>query len=116
MKKIKQSIAVVFPMSVGDAAWLSIFDKKANAIKSSGNTPIISGMYKHTRENNVSMCVCSLFITAKHFHKMIYDNIFSQLYTFSEESMLTFLRISLDSHICFVPKEAFGNDDVSDYI
>ena len=51
-----------FQISVDDAARLSIFDKEANAIKSSGsgNTPIISSMYKHTREKCINVCLLVL--------------------------------------------------------
>ena len=93
-----------------------LFDKEANAIKSSGNIPIVSSMYKGTRENKVSLCVSLLFITAKHFPKVISGCIFSHPYTFPEESMLTFLRISLDFSHLLCPQEVFGKGDVFDHI
>ena len=93
-----------------------LFDKEANAIKSSGNIPIVSSMCKGTKENKVSLCVSLFFITAKHFPKVISGCIFSHLYTFPEESMLTYLRMSLDFSHLLCPQEAFGNSDVSNHI
>ena len=63
-----------------------------------------------------TICVCLLVITYKHFNTVTGDYIFSHVGAFSEESMLAFLRNSLNFSPLLCPQEVFGNDDFSKYI
>ena len=63
-----------------------------------------------------SICVCFLVITSKHFKTVAGNYIFGHLGAFSEESMLAFLRISLNFSPLLFLQEVFGNGNVSEYI